>query len=42
MKTRSLISILILILAVLIVIGSCATKQMAISEKDATEALVGT
>jgi hypothetical protein len=35
MKTRMLVSILILVLAVLIIAGSCATRKKAISIEDA-------
>jgi hypothetical protein len=42
MKTRSFASILILILAVLIFAGSCATRKKAISETDLFEAYSGT
>ena len=34
MKARTYVSILILVLAVLIVVGSCATKRKAISNDD--------
>ena len=37
MKTRTLVSILILILAVLIITGGCATRKKAISIEDASE-----
>ena len=42
MKTRTLISILILVFAVLIIAGSCATTKKAISEEDFFEAWSGT
>ena len=42
MKTRTLISILILVLAVLIIAGSCATRRKAISDEDFMEAWSGT
>ena len=42
MKTRTLVSILILVLGVLIIIGSCATKRKAISEEDFLKAFIGT
>jgi len=42
MKTRMFVSILILNVTVLIILGNCATKQKAISEKEAKDALVGT
>ena len=35
MKTRMFVSILILVLAVLIIAGSCATKKKAVSTEDA-------
>jgi hypothetical protein len=41
MKNRMLVSILILVLAVLIIVGSCATKKKAISEEDFLEAFSG-
>ena len=42
MKTRSLVAILILVLAVLIIAGSCTTRRKAISDEDFMEALSGT
>jgi hypothetical protein len=42
MKTRTFVSILILVFAVLIIAGSCATRRKAISEKDFFEASSGT
>ena len=42
MKTRTLVSILILIVAVPIMAGSCATRRKAISEEDFFEAWSGT
>jgi hypothetical protein len=42
MKTRTLISISTLVLAVLIVIGSCATTKKAISKQEAMDALCHT
>ena len=42
MKTRMLVSILIIILAVLIIAGSCATRRKAISDEDFMEAWSGT
>jgi hypothetical protein len=42
MKTRMFISILILVLAVLIVAGSCASRQKAISEEDFFKVWSGT
>jgi hypothetical protein len=42
MKTRTLVSILILVLAVLIIAGSCATMKKEISETDFFEAYSGT
>ena len=42
MKTKVLISILILILAVLIIAGGCATRKKAISEEDFIKAWSGT
>jgi hypothetical protein len=42
MKTRTYVSILILVLAVLIVVGSCATKRKAISDEDFFEVWSGT
>ena len=41
MKTRTLVSILILVLAVLIIAGSCATTKKAISEEDFFETWSG-
>jgi hypothetical protein len=41
-QTRTFVSILILVLAVLIVIGSCATRRKAISEEDFFEVWSGT
>ena len=41
MRTRTFVSILILVLAVLIIIGSCATRKKAISEEDFLEAFSG-
>ena len=40
-QTRAFVSILILVLAVLIIVGSCATKKKAISEEDFLEAFSG-
>jgi len=37
MKTRTFLSILILVLAVLIIVGSCATRKKAITPEDAAE-----
>ena len=37
MKTRMLVSILILVLAVMIIAGSCATRKKAVSMEDASE-----
>jgi hypothetical protein len=42
MKTRMLVSIGIFVLAVLIVVGSCATTKKAISEEDFFEVWSGT
>ena len=42
MKTRTYVSILILVLAVLIVVGSCATRKIAISDEDLSNAYTGT
>ena len=42
MKTRKIVSILILVLAVLIIVGSCATKRKVVSEEDFLEAWSGT
>jgi hypothetical protein len=42
MKTRTLIPILILILAILIIFGNCATTKKAISEEDFFETWSGT
>ena len=41
-QTRTLASILILILAVFIIIGGCATKRKAVSDEDFFEAWSGT
>jgi len=42
MKTRSFLSILILVLAVLIIAGSCVTKRKAIADEDLSKAYTGT
>ena len=42
METRKIVSILILVLAVLIIVGSCATKRKVVSEEDFLEAWSGT
>ena len=42
MKTRMFVSVLILVLAVLIIAGSCATRRKAISDEDFMEAWSGT
>ena len=42
MKTRRLVLILILVLAVLIIAGSCATKRSAISDEELLKAFTGT
>jgi len=42
MKARTFVSILILVLAVLIIAGSCATRRKAISDEDFMEAWSGT
>jgi hypothetical protein len=42
MKIRTLVSILILVLAVLIIAGSCATRRKAIAEEDFFQAWSGT
>ena len=42
MKTRIFVSLLILVLAVLIVIGGCATRRKAIAEDDFFESWSGT
>ena len=42
MKARRLVSILILILAVLTIVGSCATKRKVISDLDFIDAFSGT
>ena len=42
MKTRTFVSTLILVLAVLIIAGSCATKRKAISYEDFIKAWSGT
>ena len=34
MKTRTYVSILILVLAVMFIFGSCATKKIAITDED--------
>jgi hypothetical protein len=41
MKTRTIVSVLILVLAVLVIVGSCATRKIAISIEDAAEILSG-
>ena len=41
MKTRTLVSILILVLAVMVIAGSCATTKKAISEEDAMKEFEG-
>jgi hypothetical protein len=42
MKVRTFISILILVSGILIVVGSCATKRMAVSHEDVTQKIDGT
>ena len=42
MKTRAFVSILILVLAVLITAGSCATRKIAITDEDLSNAYTGT
>ena len=42
MKTRPYVSVLILVVAVLIIVGSCATKRQAISEEEFYKYWVGT
>ena len=42
MKTRTLASFLILIFTVLIIIGSCATKKIAVSHEDVSQKIEGT
>ena len=42
MKTRTFVSIVILVLAVLVIIGSCATKRKAIAEEDFFKTWSGT
>ena len=42
MKTRTLVSILILVLAVLIIAASCATRKIAISDEELSDAYTGT
>ena len=42
MKTRTFVSILILVLAVFIIVGSCATRKIAISDEELTKAYIGT
>jgi hypothetical protein len=42
MKTKTFISILILVLAVLIIAGSCATRKIAISDEELSNAYIGT
>ncbi|HUT65975.1 MAG TPA: hypothetical protein VMZ05_07475 [Spirochaetota bacterium] len=42
MKTRTLPSILILVLTALICVGSCATKRIAVSHEDVIQKLDGT
>ena len=42
MKSRTLISVLILIMAILIIAGSCATMKKAISDEDFFEVFSGT
>jgi len=42
MKTRTFVSIMILVLAVFIVVGNCATRRKAISEQDFWNAFSGT
>jgi hypothetical protein len=42
MKTRTFVSILILVFAVLTIAGSCATRKKAISDEDLSKAYTGT
>ena len=42
MKTRAFVSLLILVLAVLIIAESCATRKIAISDEDLSAAYTGT
>jgi len=42
MKSRTFASILILILVVFVIIGSCATKRKAVSDEDFFKVLNGT
>ena len=42
MKTRTLISSVILIMAILLIVGSCATGKKAISDEDFLEVFSGT
>ena len=42
MQTRKIVSLLILVLAVLTIAGSCATKQKTISEEDLLNVIQGT
>jgi hypothetical protein len=42
MKTRTFVFMLILVVVVLIVVGNCATRRKAISEKDFWNAFSGT
>lgn len=42
MKARTLVSILILVLAVIIIDGSCATRKKAVSDEDLSRAYTGT
>jgi hypothetical protein len=41
MKARTLVSMLILILAIMIIVGSCTTKKKAVSTEDAMKILSG-
>jgi hypothetical protein len=42
MKTRTFISAVILIVALLLIAGSCATRKKAISDEDLSKAYTGT
>ena len=42
MKSRTLVPILVLVLGILIIVGSCATRKIAISEEDLSNAYTGT
>jgi len=42
MKTRTLVLILIHVIAIMVIVGSCATRKIAIIDKDLSNAYTGT